>query len=299
MILLHRMVAGYGGGRLGPPLQLDGNSLGEYDFFGRHLGNVGQGFDTGFDRFAQPAAVLSIDLVGWSEVAAITSLNDEDDGGAVALALEAHECLQMFGAPFADGVGKSRAAVDGEGDVFHFDEAVAAASFQTQVETRVGADFDFAANGWVAAQFCNHARLDRFWHESVRVHGIDADPAASDLDHFPGVSEFTVQIVAAGNVNRAAGLFAAHHAAGVGAVGGDDGAVFQTHIGEKSLVALDQRAADQTGLEAHGDFITEEAGESHRSAEKTSHGVEPVQSRRNRSHRLSLRLFLEQAKTLC
>ncbi len=56
----------------------------------------------------------------------------------MALAFEADEFFQMFGAALADGVGKGRGAVDGEGDIFHFDETVAVASFQTKIEPANG-----------------------------------------------------------------------------------------------------------------------------------------------------------------
>ena len=78
---------------------------------------------------------------------------------------------------------------------------------------------------------------------------------AIDPDHFPGVGKLSFLIVAAGKINRAAGLLAAEHAAGIRAVGCNDLAVGQADVGEKSLVALDKRAADQARAKAHRDLI--------------------------------------------
>ena len=83
------------------------------------------------------------------------------------------------------------------------------------------------------------------------MHRIDADPVPIDPNHFPCEGELATFIFAAREINDAAGLFATEHAAGVGAVRGDDGAVGEADVGEKTLVALDQRAADEFRCEAH------------------------------------------------
>ena len=123
---------------------------------------IGQCFDACFDRFAQPTAVFRVDLVGGTKIFAVAPLHDEQDHRAVAFAFEPDEFFQVFGGALADGVGKGGGAVETSRDVFYFDETAAVASVQTKIEPAVAADFDFSADGFVAAQFLDHVRVDRF-----------------------------------------------------------------------------------------------------------------------------------------
>ena len=95
--------------------------------------------------------------------------------------------------------------------------------------------------------------MNGFGYKSVRMHGVDADPDAIGVNQFPSVGEFSVAIGALGNVDGGTGIFTPHHAAGVGAVCGDDFAAGETHVGEKAFVTLDEGAADESRREAHGD----------------------------------------------
>jgi hypothetical protein len=61
--------------------------------------------DGSLDGTPQPATVLAIDFVGRTEVLAISSLNDKNHGGALALPCEAHEFLQMPRVAFANRIG--------------------------------------------------------------------------------------------------------------------------------------------------------------------------------------------------
>ena len=78
------------------------------------------------------------------------------------------------------------------------------------------------------------------------MHGVDAHPSSANSNDFPGVEETPIFFVTTLDIHHAAGFFAAHHAAGIGAVCGDDFTVRQAHVGEKTLIALDQGASDQT-----------------------------------------------------
>jgi len=100
-------------------------------------------------------------------------------------------------AALADGVGERRGAIDREGDIFYFDEAVAVTTFETEVEPAVGADFDFATDIVKAAQFFDSAGCDRFRHEFVRVHGVYTDPRVVGPDQFPGIEQLAIQIITA------------------------------------------------------------------------------------------------------
>ena len=83
------------------------------------------------------------------------------------------------------------------------------------------------------------------------MHGVDADPHAIDANHLPGVGQLAIQISAARDQYGAAGVFAAEHAAGVGAVDGDDFAVGEADVGEKPFVALNERAANKLRWKKH------------------------------------------------
>ena len=109
------------------------------------------------------------------------------------------------------------------------------------------------------------------------MHRIDADPVPIDLDHFPGEGELAAFIFAARKINDAARFFAAEHAAGVGAVGGDDGAVGQADVGEKALVALHQRAADESSTVKRMHQVY-----SRRESYFTAYGADFLHSDRNR-----------------
>ena len=85
---------------------------------------------------------------------------------------------------------------------------------------------------------------------------------AVDPDHLPSVGELSLLIVAAREVDRAAGFLAAEHATGIRAVRRDDVAAVETDIGEKAFVALDKCAADQARAKAHADVIAEDIIES-------------------------------------
>lgn len=184
---------------------------------------------------------------------AIRALNHENDGGAVPFAVKPHEFAQMFRAAFRYRIRKSRDPFACQRNVFYFDETASALALQAQIQAGMGIDLYLAANPRIARELLNGTRRDRFGDQAVRMHRIDADPLLIDFDHLPGVGELAVGVVAARQVNRAPGLFAAQHAAGVGAVRGDDFAVRQLHIGEKALVALDESAADQSRVETHAD----------------------------------------------
>src|SRR5581483_9851611 len=96
----------------------------------------------------------------------------------------------MFGGALAHRVGKGGGAVvEANRDVFHLDAAAAGGAFETEIEPAVAADFDFPADGFIAAQFRDGAGGDRFGHQPVRVHRVDADPAPVDLNHCPGECE--------------------------------------------------------------------------------------------------------------
>src|SRR6266496_522150 len=85
------------------------------------------------------------------------------------------------------------------------------------------------------------------------MHGVDADPDAIGVNQFPSVSEFSVAIGALGNIDGGTGIFTPRHAAGIGAVRGDDLTIGETLIGEKAFVTLDEGAADESRREAHAD----------------------------------------------
>lgn len=116
---------------------------------------------------------------------------------------------------------------------------------------------------------------------------VDADPDALALDHFPGVRELAGFVGTERKINGAARLFTAEHAAGVGAVGGDDFAIGETHVGEKALVALHENAADQSRLEDHALVIAEEPANS-QYAGKDSHFEMTLKD-----------IFLEVTRLLC
>ena len=120
---------------LGSPSQSGDHSFAENYFLRRDLSSIGQRFDAGIDRPAQPATVLGIDLIGGPKVPRSRRLDDENNGGAVASALEAHEFLSMPGAALAHGVRKRGRAVDVERDIFHFDEAWTVGALQTEIES--------------------------------------------------------------------------------------------------------------------------------------------------------------------
>src|SRR4030095_14274854 len=216
-----------------------------------YFGLIREGLDAGTDGAPQPAAVFRVDFVRGAKIFAVAALNYEEDGGAVALAFQAHQFFEMFGRPFADRVGEGGRAVNGHGHILDFDKTATAAAFQTEIEPTMRADFDFLSNRWITAQFRNRAGGNRFGDEFVRMHRVDAHPDAPHLNHFPGVRELAPFVGAERDIDRAARLFAAEHAAGVRAVGGDDVAVGEAHIGEKSFVALHQRSTNEFFWKLH------------------------------------------------
>ena len=76
---------------IGKQLKRYGDPVGQNYLPCCHLGSIGQDFNPCFDGTPQPAAVLAIDFVGGAKALAIRSLNDKNDGGAVAVAFEAHQ----------------------------------------------------------------------------------------------------------------------------------------------------------------------------------------------------------------
>src|ERR1044071_615056 len=163
----------------------------------------------------------------------------------------------MLGRALAPRVGKRGRTVEADRDVLHLHVAAAVRVFETEIEPAVPADFDFAANRFVAAQFRDGAGPNRFGHQPVRMQRVDADPAPVDLNHFPGECELAAFVWAARKIDQAAGRFTAEHAARVGAVRGDDFAVVETNVSEKTLVALNQCAADELVFETHATLIAE------------------------------------------
>jgi len=79
------------------------------------------------------------------------------------------------------------------------------------------------------------------------MQGVDADPCATGVNQFPSVGKLAIVIVAFRNIDGRTGVFAAHHAAGVGAVGRDDFSIGEPYVGKKALVTLNQGAADESG----------------------------------------------------
>ena len=77
-------------------------------------------------------------------------------------------------------------------------------------------------------------------------------PGLVHADELPGIGQLSIRVITAREINRAAGLPAAHHATRVRAVRGDDFAVGQTHVREKAFVTLNEGAADQTRRKTHG-----------------------------------------------
>src|SRR5262249_13864757 len=103
---------------------------------------------------------------------------------------------------------------------------------------------DFTADVVVAFQFLNGAAHDGFGHEAIRMHRVNAHPSLADSNDFPGVKQTSAFFIAPSDIHHAAGLFTAHHAAGIRAVSGNDLTGGQTYVREKTLVALDQNSAD-------------------------------------------------------
>src|SRR5262245_52280066 len=98
------------------------------------------------------------------------------------------------------------------------------------------------------------------------MHRVDADPAPIDLNHLPGEGEFAAFVRTAREIDQAAGFLAAEHSAGVRAVRSNDFTVIETHVGEKTFVALNQRSANEPGFETHATLIAEASVISQRGA---------------------------------
>src|SRR5690242_19140159 len=238
-----------------PRLELPRN----YNSFWSHLGDVGQCFDSDFDRAAKRAGVRRIDFIGGTKIATVAALNDKKHCSALTATLETHEGAQVFRGALAHRIREGGGATETERDVFYLDEAAAIASFQAEIEPSMPPDVNFAVQGSVAMKFFDDAGFNRFGGETVRMKGVDSNPITLNLDHLPGISKLAAFAFTAREINGAAGFVAAQHAAGIRAMGGDNFAGAQANIGEKTLVTLHQYPADQFRGEMHNSVYSETA----------------------------------------
>ena len=94
-----------------------------------------------------------------------------------------------------------------------------------------------------------------FGGETIRMKGVDADPAALDFNHLPSIGKLAPFALAARKINGVAGFVAAQHAAGIRAMGGDDLTGAQANISEKPFVTLHEYAGNELRGEMHIQFI--------------------------------------------
>jgi len=94
------------------------------------MGSIGKGFDANLNSSAQPAAVLPVDFVGGPKAAAIVSLNNKNQGGAMPSPAKPDQLLKMPGTALADGIGKRGNPAHGQGDVLYLHKARPDDSFQ-------------------------------------------------------------------------------------------------------------------------------------------------------------------------
>src|SRR5262245_63812725 len=98
-----------------------------------------------------------------------------------------HQFLKMLRTALAHRIRESGRAVDREGYVLYLHETLTVPSFQAKIQPRPLTCDDFTANVVVAFQLANHAADDRFGHEAIRMHRVDAHPSSADSNDFPGV----------------------------------------------------------------------------------------------------------------
>jgi hypothetical protein len=60
-------------------------------------------------------------------------LDYENYRGPMAFSAKPDQFFQMFSAALGNRIGKCRRTIDGEGDIFNFDEAKAVSAFELQI----------------------------------------------------------------------------------------------------------------------------------------------------------------------
>src|SRR3546814_1205610 len=87
--------------------------------------------------------------------------------------------------------------------------------------------------------------------EFRRVPFRSADEGIADAHQFPAPVELRLRIAVRRQPDLGARLGETDHRAGIGAMRDDPLAVIEIDVAEKTLVAPDERAADQSGEEPH------------------------------------------------
>ncbi|MNE45273.1 hypothetical protein D3C80_1395500 [compost metagenome] len=125
---------------------------------------------------------------------------------------------------------------------------------QQQIDAAVLlAIFHLGAQPGIARQGGQRRLLDQLAGYLVGAGGVDADEVPRRaLGDLPAVGQLALGIVGGGVPDPGARLGATGHGPGIGAVDGDLLAIVQQHVGQEALVAGDQQAGLQRGIENHG-----------------------------------------------
>ena len=103
----------------------------------------------------------------------------------------------------------------------------------------------------ITRKFGDDAGAQSFFDHAIGAQGVGIDPDAVDFNEFEGPGEFAQRVGGSGDEDAVAGDGALEHAAGIGSMGGDDAAVIEFDLGEKTLIAAQETAGKEGRRQLH------------------------------------------------
>ncbi len=198
--------------------------------------------------------VARVDVVGDPHFGRIGALDEKEHRRAVALLGHQGQLQHVPRATIGLGIGKfGHAGAAAQGDRLDLDIGIwLALGRQQKVDPALFSVSHFGAHLGVVVERRHLARLQRGLQHPVRHRGIDpGEMPVWKLDQPPAEIELFLRVVIGLEPDPRAGAGKPQHRAGVGAMGGNLGAIVQPAIGEEAFVAADQRGGHEGGCKFH------------------------------------------------